>query len=63
MRGFKEEAFGFFRIFSYAKSIKELFWIFLLLFARLYVWVNAVYNAKLKKSSMQKVWVRIESTK
>ncbi len=63
MRGFKEEAIGFFKIFSYAKNIKELFWIFLLILARLYVWINAIYNAKIKKSSMQKVWVRIESTK
>jgi len=63
MRGFKEEAFGFFKIFSYPKNLKELFWIFLLIFARIYIWINAIYNAKIKKSSMQKVWVRIESTK
>jgi len=63
MRGFKEEAFGFLKIFLYAKNLKELFWVFSLLFARLYVWINATYNAKVKKSSMQKVWVRIDSTK
>lgn len=63
MRGFREESLGFFKIFPYAKNIKELFWIFLLILARFYVWLNAIYNAKIKNSSMQKVWVRIETTK
>ena len=63
MRGFKEESFGFFKIFSYPKNITHVSWLTFLVFARLYVWINATYNAKIKRAHMKKVWVRIETTK
>ncbi|MAH49494.1 hypothetical protein CMI37_26965 [Candidatus Pacearchaeota archaeon] len=64
MRGFKDEARGgIFKVFTYPKTMKEISWTVLLVFARLYAWINATYNYKIKKASMQKVWVRIETTK
>ncbi len=63
MRGFKEESSGIIKIFSYPKTPKEFFWTIFLVMARLYVWINATFTAKIKKSHMKKVWVRIDSTK
>jgi len=64
MRGFKEEAKeGILKIFKYPKSMKEIFWTAFLVLARLYAWINATYNAKIKRAHMKKVWVRIETTK
>jgi cellulose synthase/poly-beta-1,6-N-acetylglucosamine synthase-like glycosyltransferase len=64
MRGFKEEARGgIIKVFTYPKTMKEIFWTGFLVLARLYVWINATYNAKIKRVHMKKVWVRIETTK
>tara|TARA_Y100000310_G_scaffold307486_1_gene349613 strand:- start:1005 stop:1880 length:876 start_codon:yes stop_codon:yes gene_type:complete len=64
MRGFKDEARGgIIKVFTYPKTMKEIFWTAFLVLARLYVWINATYNAKIKNSHMKKVWVRIETTK
>ena len=63
MRGFKEESSGVLKIFAYPKNITQIFWLSILILARLYVWINAVYNAKIKKSHMKKIWVRVETTK
>lgn len=63
MRSFKNELKGFFKVLLYPKNIKEIFWTVILFFARFYIWINAAFNAKIKNNTMQKVWVRIESTK
>lgn len=64
MRSFKDEIRGgALRILKYPKTPTQALWIAILLAARLYVWVNATFNAWIKKSHMQKVWVRVESTK
>ncbi len=64
MRSFKDEVKGgALKILSYPKTPTQALWIGILIFARLYIWANASFNAIVKKSPMQKVWVRIESTK
>ena len=63
MRSFSKEAMGFFRIWKYPKNLKEIFWTFALLFARLYLWALIFLNLKLRKRTFKQIWVRVESTK
>lgn len=63
MRSFGKEALGFFRIWSYPKSLKELFWTKLLVFARIYLWALIFVNFKLRKRTFKQIWVRVETTK
>jgi cellulose synthase/poly-beta-1,6-N-acetylglucosamine synthase-like glycosyltransferase len=64
MRSFKEESKeGWKYVLSYPKNLREYFWMFLLIFARIYVWVLATIEKKIKKKSMRKIWKRVESTK
>jgi cellulose synthase/poly-beta-1,6-N-acetylglucosamine synthase-like glycosyltransferase len=62
-RSFKEELSQFYRVFSFAKSIREIGYSFELLFARLLIWWLGFYDIRIKKKALNKVWVRIESTK
>ena len=48
---------------SYGKSIKELWWIKLLIFARIWLWLNIFWERKIMKKGFNKTWVRIDSTK
>ena len=63
MRSFSREALKVFSILKYAKTLQQLFWIKLLLFARLHVWLNAWWKVKVLRQSRAQVWVRIASTK
>jgi cellulose synthase/poly-beta-1,6-N-acetylglucosamine synthase-like glycosyltransferase len=60
---FFNEAKGFFDLFLYAKTLRELFWSFELIFARFYMWVVVFLDVYLKKRYHQDRWKRIESTK
>jgi cellulose synthase/poly-beta-1,6-N-acetylglucosamine synthase-like glycosyltransferase len=62
-RTFRQEIKGFSQIFSYPQSIKEYWWIILLLIARLYVWLLVFKNRVLLKKEYSGNWERIESTK
>jgi len=63
MRSFKQEAKGLLRVVSYGKSIKELWWIKLLIGARIWMWLNIIWERKIMKKDFNKTWVRIDSTK
>jgi len=60
---FKNEAKGFFNLFSYPKNLKEFFWSINLLFARLFMWFKVIFNYKLIRKKHNDAWERIESTK
>ena len=63
MRSFTKESAGIFRALRYPKSLKEYFYLFLLVLARIYLWLLIFIDLKLKKRSFKEVWQRVETTK
>lgn len=63
MRSFSKESSGIFRVLSYPKTIKEFFYTFSLIFARIYLWLLIFWDINIKKKNLKKIWVRVESTK
>jgi cellulose synthase/poly-beta-1,6-N-acetylglucosamine synthase-like glycosyltransferase len=53
----------FFVPLQFAQSSKEVFYSCLLYPVRLLIWIKTFYTVKFSKSSMTKVWQRVESTK
>ena len=62
-RSFRQEAKGLLRVVAYGKSIKELWWIKLLIGARIWMWLNIIWERKIMKKDFNKTWIRIGSTK
>jgi len=62
-RSFKSELSQFYRVFLFARNLREIGFSVQLLFARLLIWFLGFYDIRIKKKSFSKVWVRIESTK
>lgn len=62
-RNFLLESIGFWRVLSYASSLKEFYWLCLLLIARLYVWLLILVKIKILKFDLKKLWPVIDSTK
>ena len=60
---FKNEVSGIFSLFSYAKTIKEIFWSIELAFARFYIWIRVFLDVYVKKKYHKDSWERVESTK
>jgi len=60
---FNEFLYGFIFVLSFPKNIREIYWTILLYPARLYVWVKAFYEIKIKKQPYSPDWSRSESTK
>jgi biofilm PGA synthesis N-glycosyltransferase PgaC len=60
---FMNEAKGAFSLFSYMKSLKEIFWTAELIFARLYIWILVFLDVYIKKKYHKDKWTRVESTK
>ncbi|MBI1972809.1 glycosyltransferase family 2 protein [Candidatus Woesearchaeota archaeon] len=58
-----ELIFGLLRAFGYARSLKEFFWTFCLLFVRLYIWYRVFYEIHVHKIHYADNWERITSTK
>ena len=58
-----KESAGILAVLKYPKNIKELFWTFQLIFARIYLWALIFIDINILKKDFKKVWVRIESTK
>jgi len=54
---------GLLWVWSYPKNIKELYWTFCLMFARLYMWLSLFYDLHFQKKSYKDGWERVESTK
>jgi cellulose synthase/poly-beta-1,6-N-acetylglucosamine synthase-like glycosyltransferase len=63
IRSFRKEASGALDLFQYASGVKEIFWIFLLYLARVYLWFLIYKDINLKRKSHKELWLRIESTK
>jgi len=63
MRSFKKESSGIFGLFKYVSNIQELFWLFELFLARVYLWAAIYFDINLRKKSQKELWKRIESTK
>lgn len=68
-KGIKQKSFlneviyGTIFIFSSFKTVREFYWTLLLYPARLYVWIKAFYEIKIKKNPYNPDWSRSESTK
>lgn len=63
MRYFSQEVSGVFSIFSYCKSVKEVYYNFKLIILRLYLWLLIFKDSYIVKKKFEDIWVRIESTK
>lgn len=63
MRGFSKEASGIFQAFKFAKTLKEFWWTYLLIFARIILWLLIFWEIKIIKKPFTKMWQRVESTK
>ncbi len=63
MRSFGKETAGIFQVIRYPRSIKEFFYTFSLIFARIYLWLLIFWDINIKKQTLKKIWVRVESTK
>ena len=63
LRSFFTESTGIFRVLSYPRTIKEFFYTLMLILARLYLWGLIFIDVNLRKRSLKKIWVRVESTK
>lgn len=63
MRSFAKESSGIFQVLSYPKTIKEFFYTFFLILARICLWVLIFIDVDIKKKELKKLWLRVESTK
>ncbi len=63
MRSFRKESFGALDLFEYASTFKEVFWLFQLFIARVYLWILIYRDINIKKKSREVIWERVESTK
>ena len=60
---FFNEAKGLPYLFAYPQSLREYYWMIKLMFARLYLWINVFYEARLIKKHYTDNWERVKSTK
>lgn len=63
IRSLKKETSGVFDVLKYARNFRELFYTFILLFARLYLWAVIFIDVNIKKKELKKIWLRASSTK
>ncbi len=63
IRSFSGESKNFWQLFRYVKNHKELFWLFELFIARLYLWTVIYWDINIKKKKREELWLRVESTK
>ncbi|MDP3919120.1 MAG: glycosyltransferase [Nanoarchaeota archaeon] len=64
MKSFKNEVReGVFAVWAYPGDVRELYWTFVLIFARLYMWCSLFLDEKFKKKYYNDGWDRVESTK
>jgi cellulose synthase/poly-beta-1,6-N-acetylglucosamine synthase-like glycosyltransferase len=60
---FSHEAKGILYLFSYPKTLKEIFWTIELIFARLYLWILVFFEVYVKKKYHKDNWERVESAR
>jgi len=63
MRSFAKESSGVFEVLKYPKTLKEFFYTLSLIAARVYLWILIFIDINIKRKSLKKIWVRVESTK
>ncbi len=64
MRSFlRESKYGPSFLFTYGHSLKQKYWVILLLFARLHAWSKAFLSVRIFKKDASVLWKRVESTK
>lgn len=63
IRSFKSESFGAIGLLKYASNMKELFWIFSLFIARIYLWILVYRDVNFRRKNREELWERVESTK
>lgn len=63
MRTFIKESLGITKALSYPKNIKEFLWTIVLVFLRLYLWLDIFINIKIRKRSFSSLWKAVQSTK
>jgi biofilm PGA synthesis N-glycosyltransferase PgaC len=64
MRSLHREAWnGVWAAIRYARSVRELWWTFLLFVARVYVWLRVWWDVKCRKRPFSALWQRVNSTK
>jgi cellulose synthase/poly-beta-1,6-N-acetylglucosamine synthase-like glycosyltransferase len=63
MRSMFREAFFSYRAWSYPKSLKEVFYTFMLYFAKFYLWIKIYIDLNIRKKPLKEVWKRVETTK
>ena len=64
MKSFKNEIFyGIIVSLRYPENLREFSWTVLLYLARLYLWIKAFYEIRMKKDTYNPDWSRSESTK
>jgi cellulose synthase/poly-beta-1,6-N-acetylglucosamine synthase-like glycosyltransferase len=63
MRSFTKESSKISWALNYPKTLKEFWWTFLLILARLYLWLLIFIDVNIKRKSLKETWIRIETTK
>lgn len=63
IKSFSNESKGILQLFSYPRTLKELWWSIELAFARLYMWARVFWDIKVKSKNYGDNWQRVESTK
>ncbi|MBU2562091.1 MAG: glycosyltransferase [Nanoarchaeota archaeon] len=63
IRSFSKESSGIFQVLIYPKTLREFFYTFLLIFARIYLWILIFIDINIRKKEFKKIWLRVESTK
>ena len=63
IRSFGAESKNFWQLFKFTKNLKQLFWLFQLFIARVYLWAVIYRDINFRKKKREELWVRIDSTK
>lgn len=63
VKSFSNESRGIGSLFTYPRSLKEIFWSIQLAFARTYMWIAVFWDTKAKKKHYGDNWERVDSTK
>lgn len=63
IRSFKKESSGILDIFKYPENLREFFFIFMLILARIYLWSLIFVEINIKRKKLKNIWLRVDSTK
>jgi len=63
IRSFRKESFGIFQVLKYARTLKEIFYTFILILFRIYLWGLIFIEINLRKKELKEIWLRAKTTK